>query len=265
MVTSLVLKGTYKIGLNAARKIKLNTGTADEPKDVLVAIDKDVPFIRYRYDNYGDAEITYIKSMMETFKNSVHLIEINLDANTLNVINLLKSAELYDKVAKYIYINIDDSNVSVKNISDENISYLEQIKENKFDRIMIRDKSTTLDSVAANTIIKNMAKIIDSKDIQHDFGICSSPLSFGESACLTAVKARELMSMYNIPSDMSIPSANHQCMNCCGCIRYYEINADMEAPADSSSNTRSKKESTLGETKKVTKPNKQLNFGAFSL
>jgi hypothetical protein len=64
------------------------------------------------------------------------------------------------------------------------------------------------------------------------FGVCSSPLSFSELACLTAVKARELMSVYSTIADVALPSANHQCMNCCGCIRYLTVTADTEAPAD---------------------------------
>ena len=58
MITSIVVKDKYTIGMNSSRKIKLG--------DNVLSVDKEVPFIRYRFSTYADTEFTYINNMMQT-------------------------------------------------------------------------------------------------------------------------------------------------------------------------------------------------------
>ena len=263
MVTSLVLNGTHKIGINSSRKIKLN---AAEDKEVIVSIDKEVPFIRYRFSEYTDKEISYIKEMMNTFNLSTHLIELNIISNPIEVLEKLKNEQILN-IAKYIYIDVDDNVVQNGTIDPAYIDMIGELMQYDIDRYMLKDKSKSLNTVVANNIIKAITTRYNKLLHSDQFGICSSPLSFGESACLTAVKARELMSKYSNISDMAIPSANHQCMNCCGCIRYIEINSDIAAPADGGNTTKKNvnKEKSDTEHKPSVKAKNNIMVGMYSL
>ena len=220
MVTSIVLTDCYSIGINGSRKFKVN--------DNVLSVDKDIPFVRYRFNQYTDKEFNYIKETMQKFVNSTHLVEINLDENAEEVVKYIE--ENIPNMAKFIYMSLTDEMVMSGAVDDAHKDLLEPLVELDIDRIMLRDKSTKLDTVAAKRIITDLGVEFDLDDEM--IGICSSPLCFGEWACLTAVKARELMSKYNNTSDVALPSANHQSMNTCGCIRYMVINQDLEAPSD---------------------------------
>lgn len=220
MVTSIVLTDCYSIGINGSKKFKVN--------DNVLSVEKDIPFVRYRFNQYTDREFEYIKNMIQKFSNSTHLAEIKLDERTVEIVKYIE--ENISNMAKFIYIDITDDAVLNGTVGDEIKDLLEPVVEFDIDRVMLRDKSTKLDTVAAKRIITDLGTEFDLDDEM--IGICSSPLCFGEWACLTAVKARELMSKYNNLSDVALPSANHQSMNTCGCIRYMIISENLEAPSD---------------------------------
>lgn len=248
MVSSIVVTGCYNIGMNSSSKIKVNK--------ILLSAKTDIPFIRYRFKSYGDQEYNYIKAMKTKFDKSVHLAEIDLNEDTLDTLE-----KLYDNIeniVKYIYIDLTDANVAMEKLDDSQLELLESLADMdiEIDRIMFRDKTTSLNLVSYKKIIN---PIMDILDLDEDyFGICSSPLSFGDYACLTAVKARELMSMYSDSIDVPIPTANHQCMNCCGCIRYMVVDQDIPAPLDTklkeNKSSTNSKDSTTNNENKTSKP-----------
>jgi hypothetical protein len=96
-------------------------------------------------------------------------------------------------------------------------------------------------------------------------GICSSPLSFDDMACLTAVKAREIMSRYSTTTDVALPSANHQSMNCCGCIRYVTVTEDIPAPSDGKQKQASGNKKNSSDESKPKANKVPVGFGMFSL
>lgn len=229
MICSIVFTDCYSVVANKANKIKVG--------DVTLSIDTDIPFVRYRFSEYNDSHINFIKERMTQFNRSTHLIEMNI-ANS-NICDTLQKAIEIANIAKYVYIDIREEDVKACGIvSDDVKRNLEAISPyiGYVDRIMLKDKSDNLDTCTANKIFEQIKGIIKATGVKvpssNMFGICSSPLSFGENACLTAVKAREIMSKYSEISDVALPSANHQCMNCCGCIRYAVIDKDCEAPHD---------------------------------
>lgn len=230
MISSIVVTKCCKIGMNTKQKIKVD--------NTLFSIEKDIPFIRYRLGKYGEAEVEYIKRMMEQFKYSTHLVELEITENLPDEIRLLEGINL----AKYLYTDITNDDVLEGNLKPAIREILHKIDLNTIDRLMFKDKSSILDLV--NT--RKIGKILKD-EFRHtlfsesNIGVCSSPLSFGELACLTAVKARELMSRYSDIADVALPSANHQCMNCCGCIRYMIIDKDLEAPLEPKNNKKEKK------------------------
>lgn len=230
MITSIVVTGTHKIGMNSSKKIKIG--------DNVLSVEKDIPFIRYRFNQYTDTEYSYIVESMKQFCFSTHLAEVLLSENTAGTIKYL--AENIKNIAKYVYVDITDEEVVNGQISIEKISLIDTLAGLDIDRIMLKDKTTKLDTITAKRFIKELSKRLGLSE--NTFGVCSSPLSFSEWACLTAVKARELMSIYSTIADVALPSANHQCMNCCGCIRYMTVSEDTEAPADGK--TKATKEKT---------------------
>lgn len=212
MISSIRLTGCHNVNITN-RKIKVN--------GQVLNIDKDIPFVRYKFETYGENEIAYIKNLKSQINRATHLVEIKLDANTLGIIANVR--EQIGNVAIYVYTDITDENVVTCNINEPNINSL---LGSNIDRLMLIDKTSTLDPVTAKNLITQVGKITGLKP--KDIGICSSPLSFGDNACLTAVRARELMSKYSDIADVALPSANHQCLSTCGCIRYLLVNEDTE-------------------------------------
>lgn len=223
MITSIKLKGTYNIGISD-NKVKVGDHTLD--------ISREIPFLRYALGELTDEKIDYIRKMKEQFKASTHLVEVSSEENPNLVDTVATLRNKLESTAIYVYFNLTDDNVALGKLAFTMIESLKALKSSGLavDRIMFKDKTTTLDTVTSQNLIKQAVK--ESGFAFSMFGICSSPLSFGESACLTAIKARELMSKYSSIADVALPSANHQCMNCCGCIRYTEVTEDLEAPPE---------------------------------
>lgn len=251
MITSIVVTGTHTIKMNSNKKIKIG--------DNVLSVEKDIPFIRYRFNQYTETEYNYILNTMKQFCFSTHLAEIPLSENTADTIRYL--AENIKNIAKYVYVDITDEDVSAGSISADKLALLDTLIKLDIDRIMLKDKSSSLDTVTAKKFIKTLITRLGYKE--EIFGVCSSPLSFSDWACLTAVKARELMSVYSTIADVALPSANHQCMNCCGCIRYMTVTADTEAPSDGK--VRVTKEKSDSGTKENKAPKQKVMFGLNNL
>lgn len=220
MITSIRVNGMYNIKSNSNNKIKI--------EDNLLHVEKDIPFVRYRFTEYGDSAVEYIKRMQAKFVKSTHLVEMKLDDLTATYYENIRNNM---QAAIYLYIEVTEEMIKEAALTEECINRLKSVQNCNFDRYMLKDTTTdSLDYTTASKIIKQISKQFKIKDA--NIGICGSPLSFRGLQCLPAVKARELMSIYNEHSDVPLPSANHECMNCCGCIRYLEVNSDTEAPLD---------------------------------
>lgn len=217
MIQSIVMRGMHHIGTD--QKGKFNIG------DIKTSI-KEVPFVRYRFEHYTAQEIAYIKRMMGQFDSSTHLVEVSLSDQTHAELSAI--ADQIEDIAVFIYVPIINEEVESEKLSIVNQVNLESIKNDMYDRIMLKDLSSTLYVVSANMLKSQISAITGFESA--DIGICSSPLSFGPECCLTAVRARELATLYSKKDDGALPSSNHECMGRCGCIRYSEINSDIMAP-----------------------------------
>lgn len=265
MITSIALTGKYNIGVNSNNKIKVD--------DKVLSLDSEIPFVRYRFNEYDDSSIEYISAMKAKFVKQTHLAEMQLVAGIGQIVDKLNPL----LVAKYIYIDLTDETVSAGKLDDatkqliESEQIFQKLSLGVIDRVMFRDKSSTLDLVAFNKIVANLIAPYKSlPNVNKDnIGVCSSPLSFGDMCCLTAVRARDLMAKYSASADVALPSANHQNMNTCGCIRYVVVSSDTEAPSEATLIKHTKKGNTAeqdaagasGETKdskpKESKPKKK--------
>ena len=251
MVTSIVLTGRHTLNINSFNKLKAG--------DNIISIEKDIPFVRYRFGVYTDADFQYIISTMDKLKYSTHLIELNLDTNTATNLEWLKNN--ITNIARFIYIDVTDEDVTRGGLTTDTLNLLMDIVQYNVDRVMLKDKSTKLDIVTAKKIIDALSKQTGIK--RDNFGVCSSPLSFGDMCCLTAVRAREIMAVYSLIADVALPTANHQCMNRCGCIRYIVIDSDTEIISESKANL--KKESKPKQSKSTKNNSAALHFRAFDL
>lgn len=216
MIVSLRLTGPHRIDITKNGKFNY--------KDEKLSI-KEIPFVRYNFDSYGDSELAYISESIKKFNYSGHLVEIEVAQGYLELCRRIRK-EIPD-CAIFLYTNVTDAEVA-KNELDSN-------KNNELcllngsgvyiDRLMIKDTSLTLHTVSANKIKSSLVSLTG-MDI-NDIGIHESPLSFGDECCLTAERARRLCAQYNSNEKCALPSANHQGMNCCGCIRYYIVDCDL--------------------------------------
>ena len=249
MISSIVVNGMYNIKVNGNKKIKVG--------DTLLHTENDVPFIRYRLQNYGEQEIQYIKDMQEKFPKSTHLIEMHIEHNTAEEFKNLREQL---SVAIFLYLNLTEDIVQQTVLPEDLLQKLQALQGCNFDRYMLKDDSISLDFMAADKIITQISKTYKIK--KDNIGLCGSPLSFQGLQCLSAVKARELMSIYNEHSDVPLPSANHECMNCCGCIRYLEVHSDLEAPSEGPKKS-AKKSSEGSENKEPKQPKKKTDAMAY--
>ena len=126
MVTSIVLTNKSNIGISSSNKIKV--------EDHLISL-KDIPFIRYRFEEYGESELEFIKKNKERFKGPVHLAEINLCENIETILNNMDDIE---GLAKFVYIPIDDFDIA-NGIKDETVELINKIGSAYYDRLIIKD------------------------------------------------------------------------------------------------------------------------------
>ena len=205
---------------------------------------KDVPFVRYKFDKFGPEEKNYVESMIDKFTSSCHLIELSLTPidDVFHREEVLKEEVTYISNIKaqknsavkpilFLYIDIPDDIAEIGRIPFE-IKRLILIAKSIYpvERIALVDRTKDMCQFTADELRKDLATPLGLS--ANDIAICSSPLSFvNDSACLTAVKARELMAKYSLLDSPPLPSANHQCMDCCGCIKYVTITQDCPMPA----------------------------------
>lgn len=210
MVGSIAITGRYDLRLSG------NALVFENGEEIKL---KDMPFVRYRFEEYGDADIQYIKDSIKKFEYSAHLAEVNLNSQTVQIVERLR-AEV-PNLAIYVYTDID--NVSSKQgVNNETQLLLSGLRFINLDRIMLRDKTTNM---ANEDVLKLKSQVAELTGyMQKDIGICGGPLSFKGDACLTAVKARELSAKYCKNALAATPSSNHEGKGNCGCIQYIEVN-----------------------------------------
>lgn len=213
VVVSLALTGKHNIFVDKHNKLTVE-GTK-------ISI-KDIPFIRYRFNEYGDEEFDYIIKMKEKFRYSSHLAEMPLAEWNVDLINRLEDIN----VAKYVYVDVTDDVVQ-NGFDARTLELVEELNNCRVDRVILKDKSTTLDTMASIRLMKQLMTV--SVFELEDYGICSSPLSFSNGrACMPAVRARDLAANYAEHDEVALPTENHECMESCGCIKYIVIDGDIK-------------------------------------
>lgn len=232
MVTGIALTGMYHIGVSANNKMQTPDGITIELKDV--------PFVRYRFDKYGEEEISFILNNKKTFK-CANIVEITLSPDTQDILD--KIAELDPDIASLVYVDVTDAEVK-GGFNQETLDLISGLDQSSYDYLNIRDKSTTLNAFSISRLIEDVRYALG--DVRAEIGVCGGTCCFqDQNACLTARKTREIMARCSTPDELKLPSANHEisvetvdtlesCINKCGCVRYHIYTHDVAAPATKS-------------------------------
>lgn len=219
----------------------------------------DVAYVRYRLDSFDSDEVDeYIGKIIKKFSVSSHLIEVPLSETSGADIERITNR--YENVIPFLYIDITDDDVEKYSLSSEKLSLLDKFKESGafVERVMLKDKSTSLYTISGNKIREQVAKLLEMSS--SDIGFCQSPLSLCDgNCCLTAERARKLSAQYNECDSASLPSANHEFKNDnnCACIKHTLVTCDLVDIADKK--TKAVKTAKVSEPKekKVVLPKKK--------
>lgn len=248
MIRSLKLNGMHNIRVTGDGKFAYDGDKMNI---------KEVPMIRFEMDKYDDEAVEYIKGLQSIFKYSTMFIQIH--AETVSVEEIDRIKQLKDSCAIYLYLDILDENILSNEVAldDAIMDSLDYATDNlDLDGVSLVDKSTILNAVNAKALIDSAADEFgwDKKTIS----ICNSPLSCTGYACITAVKAREIMAKYSTEDDVPLPTANHE-KSCCGCIQFTKIEHDTDVMTQKS--VKSSNSSTGSKEKKSVKK-AGIRFGA---
>ena len=222
MIASIFLTGKYNVGIGDGQKVLIEGHTLSL---------KQIPFVRYSFDSYGEEEIEFIRGNQQKFVGPVHMAQVTLSPTCRKEIEDLKKLH---NLAVFLYIPVYDQYIT-NGIPEDVKLMLEGLYGAEIDRVMIKDKTSMLYPVAAERLKSEICEAMDHGVSRYDIGICGSPLSFRNNdaegqACLTALWARRIMADYAESDDIVVPSASQECMTHCGCLQYFIIDKDIPAP-----------------------------------
>lgn len=254
MITSLKFSKIVNVKLGDNGKFRV-----DDNENVLTL--KDIPAVRYKFEQYGDEEIAFINGMHNKFKHSVHVVELDvMEHDVYDVYTRIHN--VVNNIATIVHINVDDSHAENRKFTLLEQTKLAGLKSVPINRVMLHDKSVKLDYQGLSSLKDQLVKLTGMP--MKDVGCCGSPYTSSENCCMNAAIAREWSAKYNKDGEGSLPSANHNSKESnCGCLRYILVtegikevigevkkktDSFMNAPEDGES-TKEKKEKTPKEPK----------------
>lgn len=215
MIGNLRFKGTYYVEVKND-KVRVNG-------EVIQL--KEIPFLRYSLPKYDIEEVEYIAHNQKAFNSAVTIVEFELNDTTIESMELLNDTfeELDREYVKFIYTDVTDDDIERGTLGSDRLQRLMEVSESEYiDTVVIKDKSTKLSRTDIIKFKEEIGNVVKNCHI----AVCNSPFSFSEDACLTALRARELLSEYSERDECAIPSARHECMDCCKCMRHINIEQD---------------------------------------
>lgn len=228
MTSSIVITDRVKIEFDKKGKFKYTDTNLHESYEFER---KEIPFVRYRFNKYGMAELGYIRNSLQKFNYSAHLAEVNLSDNTVDEIELISSLE---EVAIFLYIDLYKDNILAKNIDESTKKKLNIVKKkclDKIERVMLKDKDGMLHMLVTRPIIKNISLFLGIPE--NKIGFCSCAFSMDGMCCLTAERARDIAARYSKNERFAIATnavegKNIDTYNGCYCIRHIIISHDVD-------------------------------------
>ena len=227
MIISLVLNGMYNIGLDGNNRVEID--------DKKVSI-KDIPYVRYKFDQYEDTEVDYIEASMKKFPYSVHVADIKLGADTTAVCEKLDTkfnvnGEGDVNLVMFVDIDVDADTVERCQLSSNIAEMLENVDQSYIDRFVVRDcDQAIVDKSRADKIIKYLHTSFDI-DVSN-IALCGSILSGDKGYCVGCLPASVVRDLQTLKSDdielPLVPEGHQNCGGCCGCTRYKVVDSDIK-------------------------------------
>lgn len=239
----------YNIGLDGNNRVEID--------DKKVSI-KDIPYLRYKFDQYGDAEVEYIESSMKKFPYSVHIADIKLGADTNSICEKLNDKFNTNEdgdvnLIMFIDVDVDADTVEKCELPGGIDEMLKDIDQSYVERFIVRDcDQAIVDKSRADKFIKYLHTEfgIDNRTI----ALCGSILSGDKGysvGCLPASVVRDLQTLKSDDVELPLVPEGHQnCGGCCGCTRYKEVDSDIKVTKSErvSGNRKSKVKGEPGES-----------------
>lgn len=216
MITNLLITGEHKIKLGKSQKLAFG--------DSKVSV-KEIPLVRFRPSEITENTVDYFYELKEKFKYSCHILELEVSEYALNVLKVLADKEDFNIV--FLFVPVTDKELEV-GIQEDVLDLVNKcIDTYDIERLIIKDNTSMMHSIQYNELKSQITNATGGGESKHWIGICGSPMSFGDEACLTAVIAREIMANYGENDEYALPSSKHESMNECGCIRHMVIERDV--------------------------------------
>lgn len=226
MIYSLMVRGPVVVRPNSKGKLNVPTGRVSiegKPEVIKTSVEELVS-IGYWFnpEQYG-ALPQYVDNMRKVFQCSLPVVHLVWCEQALAVLRAFH--QWFTTVPVILHVPVTDMDMAdgarakVYEVADSHIG-----DEAVVDRLMIDDCTTSLYTVDAEKMRKLFASAVGLKI--SDIGICGSPLSDRELCCLSARLDREWSVPYG-GSYMVLPSANHQSMDTCGCLRFVNVIQDV--------------------------------------
>ena len=246
MITGLTFNKIVKVELDRYGKVTVNVDGEEQRISI-----KEVPYVRYKLDEYTDDALLFVDTIKKLFVHSVHIIDIDIYQGMVQNAVAEKIKNVFDnQVAIFGIININDSVL-------DNINMLQAtlggITKSLFDRFIIKDGSTRLDNEKFIMLRKYLMTTHGIKDV----GLCSSPFTNEDNCCISAERARHLGAIYG-SDEVATAVSTHQnhCANGCFCVRSVTITGDLLAKEGTKKAETKEKEPKQPKEKKESKPKK---------
>lgn len=232
MIHSLYISKPVTVRPNSRGKLNVPTGAvlADGKADVIHTSVQEVVSISYHFEDHDDiAKLPeYVRGMQKIFPHTLHVVHLDTSYDSKELVKANK--QFFDSLPLIVHLPVFDRDIENGTIADiESFSEWQAVVEvlgsNPIDRYMLDDLTTSMYTDMANRLRKQAADMFGT-DIE-SIGICGSPLSDNELCCLSARLDREWAAKYVHNEFVVLPSANHQNMERCGCLRFVVIEHDV--------------------------------------
>ena len=246
MILNIEVSKPIKVGTTEKGKFSVQSTITGELKQVQTSI-HEVPCVQYNGLVNGSSHFSavgkeadgakviadYIRSMRAKFKHSLHILKVSV-ADADWAYKLMDAApEIFLECAVILYINVGVGAIESGAFDDSTFELLDKfnVECNKrgasmsdiVDRVVLIDNTRKMFTTDFNKLSRQLADYTGTGSI----GVCNSPLSIGENACVTALRCREWAAKYVKSDFVVLPTANHVRKGGCNCIRYEQIHNDI--------------------------------------
>lgn len=219
MITGLRFNSIVGIELDRYDRVEYNVDIEDNKSKL-----NEIPYVRYNMVDYLEEEMKFIEKSIAKFKHSVHIIDLIYD-NDYYVLGdlpeMLRERFGRNKIAIFITVNITDEDIDD---STDLIRKLSESNKYKPDRLILKDKTTKLDT----EILRRIQTDVFKEHKIRDLALCGSPFTNSENCCISAELSRHLASRYGTERTATAVATHQNKGGGCACVRSMLIDYDLK-------------------------------------